>query len=218
MANKLYEESSISAIAGKIREKAGVASTYKVADMAAAINTVYNKGYADGIEAGGGGGGGSGDLSYEDLFRAGLVAAGYTVTEYTPVPGYTGANNKYFEVNNPLGEIPDKMIVLCTDINYSTDYNTYYVAGIAMDIKNGGLDAGGTNSTFRIPKRSASGAGQYLNAFSETLPIDIALNLTATSYYVCNGATAEKILIRNLASGSNNERAKVCKWLMGVKA
>lgn len=40
MANKLYEESSVQAIAQAIREKNGGNSTYKVSEMAEAVRTL----------------------------------------------------------------------------------------------------------------------------------------------------------------------------------
>ena len=40
MAKKLYEESSVQAIANAIREKNGEATTYKIGEMAAAISAI----------------------------------------------------------------------------------------------------------------------------------------------------------------------------------
>lgn len=47
MAKKLYEESSVQAIANAIREKNGEASTYKIGEMAAAIGSISSGGIAD---------------------------------------------------------------------------------------------------------------------------------------------------------------------------
>lgn len=51
MAQKLYEESYISAIASKIRAKAGLDTKYKTSEMPVGIDAVYNKGYSDGAES-----------------------------------------------------------------------------------------------------------------------------------------------------------------------
>ena len=57
MANKLYEEENIRAIADAIRSNAPELAgnnTYTVEEMPAGIATVYSEGYADGLSAGGG--------------------------------------------------------------------------------------------------------------------------------------------------------------------
>ena len=49
MAKKLYEESSIQAIANAIREKNGETTTYKPSEMAAAITAITTGGGGEGI-------------------------------------------------------------------------------------------------------------------------------------------------------------------------
>lgn len=57
MALKIYDETRIQTIADKIRSKANVDNTYTTAEMPDGIETVYNKGYADGFASCGDGGG-----------------------------------------------------------------------------------------------------------------------------------------------------------------
>jgi hypothetical protein len=69
MANKLYEESSVRAIAERIRERAATDSTYAVKEMPNGVDAVYSKGYMDGQAAGGSGGGGiipTGEIKIEE--------------------------------------------------------------------------------------------------------------------------------------------------------
>lgn len=55
MAQKLYEESNIQAIANKIRSKTLSSKKYKTSEMSNGIEEVYSKGYQDGQGASGGG-------------------------------------------------------------------------------------------------------------------------------------------------------------------
>lgn len=99
MANKLYDEASVRAIADKIREKANTSATYKIAEMPDGIDAVYAAGQA----AGGSGGGGIVPTGEINITENGT----YDVTNYASAlvavasSGSSDVVTGTFEIVNP---------------------------------------------------------------------------------------------------------------------
>lgn len=129
MAQKLYEESNIQAIANAIREKNGATDAYLVSEMAAAIAA---------IEGGGGEGGG---LDFSELSFASLKPTGYVnyvdlsayISDYSQVKFLMFSN----AASSPLiftyipDALSDNMIAVYGDntVGSSYSYGPFHIPG-----------------------------------------------------------------------------------------
>lgn len=104
MAQKLYEETNIQAIADAIREKNGATDTYLVSEMAAAISA---------IQAGGGGGGGGGNLDFSKLSYA-------TLTPTSDVLSTTG-----MDLSTYIGDYSQVRFIMYSDGNTTATMYIY---------------------------------------------------------------------------------------------
>lgn len=142
MAQKLYEESNIQAIANKIREKALVETTYKTSEMPSGINTVYDKGYSNGYSVGySEGSSQSGEGGITPIGTIDITENGtYDVTNYASAnvnvasSGSSSSNivTGEIEILNPSNATSNNYQITTTDWKVSFDIGKHDIKNIAV--------------------------------------------------------------------------------------
>ena len=172
MANKLYDEASVHAIAEKIREKANTNATYTIAEMPSGIDAVY----AAGQVAGGSVGGGIIPTGEINITENGT----YDVTNYASAlvaitsAGGSSVHCGTVSIGNKAEGTNEQVSVATTyevDIGAIADVRSislFYAGENQPSPSNGWHFGWYGNNAFNASYKTAAGAWEKVSVFSET--------------------------------------------------